>query len=803
MIMFDIKGIIFESIKLRVGSIIGRVFTYDKKEYHDEKTLNIDLSEKHMGDHIEKQVIFNLPEDVLLSESQQKKLVASAVGEEVEEEENEIVPTDAKSDTKLPAETTDKRTEIFLRQHLKENQSNNNLLLDRGSLFLVYKERETISFTEEELIFLVQSSIKHEFPLWFWSYYYREKFKNVVPLLQKAFHHPSSRVRRGVIDMLSEFIDTEDDMVKLAEDERDPNVLGSIALNLLEKKSTDCAQRVIANALTRKIIPILTEERKKRFDDTKIDLGAAEKRFLYDVIENGWPEEKFQALTILSLSAEEVDLSILENLFDKITYMDVSHSILNCIKRIGKTSKAKEIEKELIETRRTESFVVLLETLVAIKYRAVVPQLLEWLRDIDIVTNRFWGDTNDRELDEKVQNALSSLLDKDTYELLVKYILKHYSPNKYGNIMSWRHFRILENQKENLGITSLIKAETRLTEFEKWQNVILEIKLEEKIDVENKEQLLSFITVENTKQNLFVLRKLYKTITPAQALIEVAPLIKQLRTNLSTRLKAIASEEHPEDVKEIAANNLENFLGENSHFYRLDRKRKKGSRYEIEGEKDKLFEKLSEDIDKFSHVEREYLTHIFKSKSPETKKILMDNIGRPYECIYESIEKDTEDTEKLKIALSQVIKNHENPLVKLKAIGAALEIEVIDAEILRKITLSLLREAREKVKSSRGVSKDKDGADWFVYEITYLGALNTLTKFGVTEDFPLIQEATDREKIITRSYHRYSYFFDHSVFADLLNLTENLEGEEDRKSALDTLNSLDYKWTKKILAIET
>lgn len=794
----------FNFIKLRVGSLIGQI-VHKEENIHDEKTLNLDQSRTHLGDHIEKQVVFNVPEGQLLSESQQKKLEASVLGEDEGgiENENEFISTDAKGDAQLIAATTNKQTEDFLHKHLEENQSDNNLLLDRGGLLLIYKEREAISFTEEELIFLVQSSIKHEFPLWFWIYYYREKFGNVVPLLQKAFSHPSSKVRRGGIDALSDFLDTEDDIAKLAENESNPDVLGFIASNLLEKKNTDCVQRVIANALTRKIIPVLTEKSQQKREETKIDLGAAEKRFLYSVINNGWSEEKTKALTILSLSTGEEDLLTLENLFEKITYSDTANLILNCFKRIGKTSKTKEIEKELLETRRQESFIALLDALVAVKYKLIFPQLLEWLRDISRVTNQLWGDANERKLEEKIQSAIFSLLDKDTYELLVQYILKHYSPDKYGNIMSWRHFRVLRDKESNPEIISLIKAETRLVEFEPWQEVISGVELKEKTSVKNKEQLLSFITPEDTDQNLAILKEVYEIITPAQALIDVKPLIEELRANLSTRLKSIASEEHPEEVKEIAENNLEDFLGENSFFYSLSRKRKKGSRYKIEGEEDKIFEKLSKDIDNFNNVEKEYLTHIFKSKSPEINKILMDNIGRSYECIYENIEKNTDDTEELTIALSKVIENHQNPLVKLKAIEAALRIEVTDTKTLRETTILLLREARDKVKPSRGMSKDKDGDDWFVYELAYIWSVNTLIEFGNADDFPLIQEATNREKIITRSYHWYNNFFDHNVFENLLNLTEDLEDNEERKSAMTALNSLDYKWTKKILSIET
>jgi hypothetical protein len=120
--------------------------------------------------------------------------------------------------------------------------------------------------------------------------------------------------------------------------------------------------------------------------------------------------------------------------------------------------------------------------------------------------------------------------------------------------------------------------------------------------------------------------------------------------------------------------------------------------------------------------------------------------------------------------------------------------------MLRAVTLSILIEARDNTKASRGMTREND--DWFVSEITYLWAINTLIEFGVPDDFTYIQESANREKILARNYHRYSYFFDYKVVQELLDLNDNLEDQEEKDNALSALNSLDYKWARKILGIK-
>lgn len=788
--MFELKGINFESIKLKIGSLIGRVFTYHKEE-HDERTINAAIA----STKIEKQIVVNLPADV--SQSERKELISAIIdGSRVIED----VPSEASGSAALSAPTTNKPIDQFLQQRLAEYKKDNNLLLDGGGLFTIYKTRSDFSFSKDELVFLTQSSFKHDFPFWFWAFYYRERFDNVAPLLKDVYAHTSIKIRKATITALSKFTETEDNIVSLAEHERNSDVLGHTIFTLIKKGDINRAQRVTANALTRHIIPDFSDKAKNELGEISFDLGAAEKRFLYSVAETGWPEEIIRALTILQPSADETDLPALEKLFDEVSFPKITPPILKCIKKIGKTSKAKEIEKGLLDARWEEYFVAHLDVLVAIKHKAIFPKLLTWLGDINRATTGWWRDFDERKLEEKVQQSIITLLDKETYEQLVQYILDNYKPDKYGNIMSWRHFWVLREGVKSSEIATLLKPETRLAGFERWDDVIDQIKLSDESVFRDDAEILSSINPENLKHNFLILREWYKTADPVQALQKLSPIVENIREVLEKKLEAIQSEEHPKEVKKIAKNKLENFLGENEFFYRLRRKRKAGSRYEVAGEEDKPFEKLSNEIQNFSTLEKEYLAYVFKGKTAETNKLLLGSIGRPYECVYENLDKDTADTETLCIALSQVIEKHDNHLIKLRAIDAARRLEVINAEILRQNVLSIVLESRDKLRTHTKEAKGSD--DWFPYELAYTWGIRTLVEFGNPEDFPLVVEEVNREKVLARQYHQYSYFLDHNIFEELMNLAENLGDEEEKNNASAALDSLDYKWTKKILNIE-
>jgi hypothetical protein len=802
MTWLDFKGIDVGGIKFRLDSLIGRIF---HKEEHNEKILNVDARQAigtQIGQQqiaIEKQIVLQLPEG--LPQSDQANLVRAVLrGDGTPVTEIPISP-EASGDAQLPEQTTSSPTEDFLKRRHSEYLTDTDLLLDRGGLLNVYKERESISFSKDELVFLTQSSFKNDFPVWFWLFNYRERFGNVVPLLQNAITHSSVKIRCGVISSLNDFTDTTDEIVSLMETERNPEVLGYAVSRFIEKNDTERAQRTVANALTRKIIPVLTSKAQKKSRDIVLELGAAEKRVLHNEIENGWQNDKLKALTILSLSADERDLPLLEKWLTSVTYTDVVNLILACIKRVGKTTKAEHIEKELEDTRWEETFVSHLEALAAVKYKTIFPKLLEWLSDRSSITNRFWTDTSHRKIDAALQEAIQALLDKDTYELLVQYILRRYSPDRYP-ILSWRHFWVLRKLKNNPEVTALLKQETRLSVFEEqWRDVVADFELEEKTSQTDAKKLLVSVTPEKSQQSMLVLRKYYELTSSEQAIVAVAPLIGKFRENLVSRLSAIASGEHPVDVKELAKNDLEKFLGENRMFFRLHRKRKNNSRYETEETEDADFEKLSNDIENFSAIEKEYYAHVLQAKSTEANAVLINSIGRPYDSIYESITKESGNLERLNIALQKLIDESPNTLTRLKAADALLRIGKGDRETIRAAVIGFLITARDNTKASRGMVKGSD--DWFVSEITYLWAVDVLIEIGNPRDFQYVREAANREKILARHFSRYADFHGYEVIEELLALSETLENAEERENALSALSTLDYNWTKKVLGIES
>lgn len=785
--MFNLIGLKVDKIKLKLGSVIGRVLNVDyKKEEHNEQTLNF-LK-------IEKQIIVSLPPGT--SPADGKELIKALIDDKPVVEE---IPSEATGNLTLPASTTNKPVEQFLQQRLNEYKGDSSLLLDKGGLFAIYKARNDISFSKDELIFLTQSSLKNDFPFWFWAFYYREKFNHVVPLFQSVYVHPEIKIRKAAITAFSKFTETEDDIALLAESEREPYVLGHIVHTLTKKEDNERAQRVLANALSRRILPIFEEKVRKDFEKTYLELGTAEKRFLYSIVDTGWTEEIINALFVLQISANETDLPALEKIYDEVSFPKFTVPILQCIKKIGKTNKAAEIEKSMHDTKWQEYFLAQLETLASAGYKEVFPQLLKWMSNPRSVTIGWW-EKDERGLESALAKAVVRLLDKDTYELLVKYILDTYDTDEYGNIMSWRYFWALKDALNNLGIAELVNSETRLDGYEHWAIVIEEISIQTKIKEKTEEGLFASLELKNIKQTYLILREYYKIASPSLALQKIAPLVGSIKSSLKERLASIQSGEHEQSLKDIAKNDLEEFLGENEFFFRRNARKTIRRLMSEKKEKDEIFDKLMEDVDGFSTLEKEYLSHIFKEKSEEINKILLESIGGPYECIYENLEINTTDTDTLRNALVDVVKNHENPLIKIQAIITAHKLSLIDDTDLRSKTLEIINFSREKLTAT--IKGTKDNNEWFPHELTYGRGMRALIEFGNPSDFHLVREEVNREKILYRHYYQYSYFFDYEVFSELMSLIENLEDARETKEASEALDSLDYKWTKKVLAIK-
>src|SRR3989344_2292332 len=279
-----------------------------------------------------------------------------------------LIPASSSGEATLPNVSEEDGATKSLKQYLKEHEDNPEFLLDRGRLLFFYEERQTIDFKEDALVFLLQSSLKVKFPFWYWTYLYREKFGNVVPLLEAAFKTGDVKIRLEVLNILTRFLDTGENIVQLAMSEIDELVLGAMVVKLAGDE--DKAQRVIANAISRKFIPQLDY---KDIKSLTAPLGKNEKKFLSETIANGWSNEKVKALNILSVTASEEDLPLLEGLIEKERYRETTYSTLHCIVRIGKTNIAEHLENELENARLEELLMQVLEALVAVKDKNILP----------------------------------------------------------------------------------------------------------------------------------------------------------------------------------------------------------------------------------------------------------------------------------------------------------------------------------------------------------------------------------------------------------------------------------------------
>ncbi len=212
---------------------------------------------------------------------------------------------------------------------------------------------------------------------------------------------------------------------------------------------------------------------------------------------------------------------------------------------------------------------------------------------------------------------------------------------------------------------------------------------------------------------------------------------------------------------------------------------------------DENFKKLMEDIEHFERIEDEYISFILKEKNETSAKFLLENLGRPYESIYKAIIPNWIDADELSKKLELIIDNDPNPLIKLEAITAAIKAKALDKKNLRQITLKILDEFKNQLKTNQITDR------WFVNHILYGSAINTLAHMGIAEDLPLIDEAINRETILDRTFFYYSYFHHEKSFERLLALLDVLKKEEERENAIFVLDSIDYEWTKELLGVKT
>jgi hypothetical protein len=622
------------------------------------------------------------------------------------------------------------------------------------------------------------------------GFLYREKFESVTPLLKSAFDTKDLKIKLQVVEVFGRFTDTAENIFELSQTEKDETVLGAMVVRLFKSNEESCAQRVILNAISRKLIPKLDYKDVKTLN---AGLGKNEKKFLHEKIKNGWSNEKVQALNILSVTASEEDLPVLEDLIANETYRETTFSTMHCIARIGKTNNKALLEKQLEDARWEEFFMQVLDTLIAVKDINILPKLLAWLKDSSAFSWKFSSELHKYEIDRKISKGLIELIDSDFYEVIVEDILS-YSSSKYRHLYVWRQFNILEDVK-NKDVIELIKKETRLSEYSEWKKLLKEIVKNEAIEVKSKESLMALVGPNDYQSSLFALRELWKVID-AQEAMNLRPIIEGFRVDLDTRLKAFNDGDYPADVKELAKNNLDYFLGQNSI---LNQTYRNNGKKRDEEEKD-AFDLLLSDIRNFEIIEKEFISFVMSVKNGITKAFLIENLGRPHEAIYNSLTLDWIDTvNEIEQKLKDVVANHSNTLVKLDAIDAARRLKIMTAEETRDTILPLWFSARKELKA-HGIRKSDD--KWLFNHNIYYGVINIFTEIGDIVDLPFVEESINKEIFMTRHFFRYSHFHHIVSLRTLLEILEVVKDEKERESAISTLDTLDYDWTKEVLKIK-
>lgn len=701
----------------------------------------------------------------------------------------DLIPSDAIGDASLALSSNDAESTLLLNKWHSDYKNNDALLLDIGRIIYLYDKRLGILFTEDHLVFLVRSSLKNDFPVWFWSFFYREKYSHVLPLFKAAFNTTDVKIRLGVIRSYGRFSDSSQDLVELAEAEKDTTVLGLIVTILSKNGEEMAAQRVICNALSRRLVPILDY---KEVQNLKTEVGTIERNFLRDVVENGWPNQKIYALNILSLTALESDLLLLESLLE--SEYETMCSTLHCIERIGKINNQAILIKLLDDTRSEEVFVQILKTLVAVNNRSVLPQLFNWMKDSSSFVWRFSSEMHSWRLNDKIEDALIALTDKEFYEHIVADILS-VPDGKHQHLFVWRQFHILGSLK-NPDLISLLNNDERLKKFADWEKATKRIATQEIVGSSDKDQLIALITPDNFTVSMLACRQLWKIVTHEEGVLFVNK-IDELRKELEKRLISFVDNED-EVVKNLAIKELDYFLGENAIFSRIVIKKidKKDDK------DDESFSILLEDIGKFDRIEFEYLTFILKEEDSTSKEFLLSKIGRPFSVIYETISLDRSDLvcQEINDALALTRDRAVNPLIKILAINALRKLGTINDTSAREDIFKLFIPAREALKK-QGSKISKDSA--FENRMIYYSAINALADIGNEDDLFFIEESIERETIIHRIFHRYASFYSINSIKRLLTVAETTSNHEEKDDALSSIDTLDFKWSKKLLNIQS
>jgi len=698
-----------------------------------------------------------------------------------------------------PEDTEGAKCKEKLQLYLKEHESQNDFFLGIGQLLFFYEHRSLIDFSEEELVFLLQSSLKYGFPFWYWSLLHREKFRHVMPLLRSAFKTSDVKIRMEVIRVIGKFNDTADDIVTLSTTEENPIVLGKAITTLFVGKNEDEAQRVLSNSISRKIVPRVEY---KDVQSLSAPLGVNEKKFLHKVIETGWPEDVVFALNILSLSPAETDLPIVEDVLENVRYTRATISALHCIARIGKANKPELTRKLLADTRQEEVLYQVLETIRATKDRVSLPELFDLIKRPESIHWRF-SEINSWQYRRALDQAVKELFDKSFYEVVVEDILSDKIFGKNWGSYTWRQTFLLKSLKDNPEIVALVKAESRLNELPDWKEVVEEMEPDSGFEQENdKQKLIELIKPEDFEQAKLAAERLWK-IADNGELLSYQTSVENLRTTLSERLIKLREDNTlTEDEQAVIKEDLDKFLGSNRFFFNLRREiRRKKAKEEKENGKEKgPFDLLLEDIGRFESIESGYVSAVIKTKTKDNSAFLLEQIGKPYEKVYEAIDKDWPelDTAKVKEALEKISKDYPNPMVRIAAISALRRLKAIDDAEARVDTYIILYDVMESLKLAGRTGDDK----WIGQELTYSSCINLLSDIGNPKDVDLIEESVEREMIISRTYWRFAKFYDISAIKKLLSIKELITKDSEQESLRNTLEALDNNWSEVVLNIE-
>ncbi len=682
---------------------------------------------------------------------------------------------------------------------LGEYQKNKELFLSFEYLTDIYESREKIEFTKEELVFLAASSLKHDFPCWYWSFYYRENNANVTPLFEEIFNtHDDIKIKSKSLEMLGKFKDTADSIFSLAGTSDNPFVIGKAIQVLFENKSTHLAAQIINSSLKKEIIPNLEF---KKIERMQIKIDAEARIFLYEKIKKGWPREAVKCLEFLSLGASEEDLLLLEGLLtDNSRTGTVTTAVYRCISSIGSISK-----KELLDTglgsKWEPLFLQAIKACGSVNNREMFPVLFKWYKDSSIVSDRY-KDIGEYKFMDILEDAIIKIMDIDIYNSVVEEILKITKSDPDQYIWTWRHFSLLKGIKRP-ALIKAVKEEKRLAHFPEWRSVVDAVVLREISITKNKDGLLGLIETENYTMKMLALRELWTLIRPSEAL-EYSEIINELRKSLSERLELFVNSDCHQGIKKDAAKGLDYFFGENETFYRNyeSNYKKDDDKYINECEKD--FYLLRSDIGKFERIDEEYIKFIGKEIAiPQNKKYIIDQIGRPYSEIYQIIEADEISSDEIASQLLSVIEKEENIVIVISAIKTAYRKNIGDQSELRRKLLSIADEYENLLEKSiiSGNSWDND-AYWKARNVMW-SVVNGLTVMGKIEDMEIVErQINSDDMIVRRGYNRLAHFYDMTSFRKLHNFSETETDIELKSEATEALDDLDYGWSKKILGIE-